>query len=688
MFYASQTNRRIRDVQRRAAGGTTTLNHVKALAAALVVLSAPASATDLTNIENVSSLNGADINITDSIDLNQNNLNSPNKVDGIDLDNPGPGIQLNGNKLAANASKFVDRNGDTMTGDLDMEDNRIRGVELLSFNPDSSQQISFDSSAGKFKILDTNLPSDSDDILQSTGNGNVEIPNGNLDVDGPNKRADFGGNNDRSRIVGGSGLDIKGQNSITLQIYGGGSYSEGIQIGRAADSKIDLEGGDVKIPNGNLDMSGNKITNVKDSINIYDSGAGAEPQVNFRNIQEGHFANITADTGDLHFFASGTKGLQVNSGGNVEIPNGNLNISSDQKITFDDSGNRWIRFNGDNNRIRIDAGANWDFLTAGNDAFRSTNGAPINMNGGYIQRVGGTPAANSGAIRLGNNVDVAFRDSVDSSDVVALSVDTSNNTELPGGNVEIPNGDLSIEGNRLQEAVTQSGGFTDRFSDGAAKNWVLNGAEVVNKQLRGSNGDNHPYVKGLRIDDGYVEVYENSSSGTVPIMMRWNGEHKPNSHGVSITPVQTGEYRLEEWDNGVPSVLDSISLSSDAKRLRLSVVGDRAWAEIDTDLDGRYEETLSGELTDPEIVNSKYQKVGISDLDEGVGPFPDRTDNFTAGTMTGAPFNTRVDDLDMSGNNINNIGTSNVDAVYDSGDDRVEIRSSGQENICIGNCGA
>ncbi|MDY6789390.1 MAG: hypothetical protein SVV03_05525, partial [Candidatus Nanohaloarchaea archaeon] len=42
--------------------------------------------------------------------------------------------------------------------------------------------------------------------------------------------------------------------------------------------------------------------------------------------------------------------------------------------------------------------------------------------------------------------------------------------------------------------------------------------------------------------------------------------------------------------------------------------------------------------------------------------------------------------VNMQGNNITNIGSSDTDMVYDSGDNRLELRSNSNEDICIGAC--
>jgi hypothetical protein len=58
------------------------------------------------------------------------------------------------------------------------------------------------------------------------------------------------------------------------------------------------------------------------------------------------------------------------------------------------------------------------------------------------------------------------------------------------------------------------------------------------------------------------------------------------------------------------------------------------------------------------------------------------------GDGSGVVLSVNDESVNFKSNSLNNIGTSNVDMVYDSNDDRVEMRSNGNEDICIGNCGA
>jgi hypothetical protein len=142
----------------------------------MAVLTGGVAASDLTNIENVSSLNGGNINFTDDIDLNGNNLISPGKVDGINLSNPGTALQKNGDQLQVNTGAFVDRDGDTVTGDINLSGNNI--TEVNRINGQIAQNLGINNLSEVLtegnKTGGTDIDLD-DTNLTDTGKGNVTI---------------------------------------------------------------------------------------------------------------------------------------------------------------------------------------------------------------------------------------------------------------------------------------------------------------------------------------------------------------------------------------------------------------------------------------------------------------------------------------------------------------------------------
>ncbi|MFB6208716.1 MAG: hypothetical protein ABEJ56_01105, partial [Candidatus Nanohaloarchaea archaeon] len=75
------------------------LKRFLAASSVLLVLAASGAATDLQNIYSITPLGSNNISINGTIDLNGNNLTEPQRVDGIDLDNPGTGISVNSGRL-------------------------------------------------------------------------------------------------------------------------------------------------------------------------------------------------------------------------------------------------------------------------------------------------------------------------------------------------------------------------------------------------------------------------------------------------------------------------------------------------------------------------------------------------------------------------------------------------------------
>ncbi|QGA80322.1 hypothetical protein [Candidatus Nanohalobium constans] len=105
----------------------------------LLILTGIATATDLQNIESITPLGSQNINVNGTLDLNNNNpILAPTKVDGVDLDNPAWGLYLNNNQYRIDTgdtdSRYLNRNGDAMTGDLNLKDNSIENAVISPFS--------------------------------------------------------------------------------------------------------------------------------------------------------------------------------------------------------------------------------------------------------------------------------------------------------------------------------------------------------------------------------------------------------------------------------------------------------------------------------------------------------------------------------------------------------------------------
>ena len=138
--------------------------------------------------------------------------------------------------------------------------------------------------------------------MNYSGGSNVRIPNGNLDV------------ND-NKIHNIPFLEGRAGTNQELVFMPSGGYEFRPQ-GLGGSSALTVSNsGDIDISNGNLDINGNEV--------VYQDGSLA--------------AFSTFDAGNAYVIESGsnTRLVTVNAGGNVEIPNGNLDLKGNNITNLD-----------------------------------------------------------------------------------------------------------------------------------------------------------------------------------------------------------------------------------------------------------------------------------------------------------------------------------------------------------------
>lgn len=154
-------------------------------------------------------------------------------------------------------------------------------------------------------------------LLRVRDGGNVEIPNGNLTVSG-HLDASFTQITDTASIF----EIISGNTSDRLKYIEKSGHFEINYNDASAGTQFPIieyyDNGNVEVPNGDLLMGQNQINNV-DFIDLITGGSGSET---FRlNVNSsGEF--------DLYDLPNNQVSLRAYQGGNVEIPNGFLNVSS------------------------------------------------------------------------------------------------------------------------------------------------------------------------------------------------------------------------------------------------------------------------------------------------------------------------------------------------------------------------
>lgn len=216
-------------------------------------------------------------------------------------------IQENGNDIGG---LYVDESGDSMSGSLNMQGNHIDNANFIDLN-----------SVGDIRV-------DGTDAVRLDSNQNVEVPNGNLDVGGSsvgsqtlNVNGDILTNgeirftNGAVRVQRGNYIDDTGSADLRLRGF------HGVQL-YAQDTTTKLlnakNNGNVEIPNGNLKLS----TNAARWASVGDNnGYRIKPSA--------------ADNPDLVFTDTGgtnVETLRLKDGGNVKIPNGNLDLSGQLSV--------------------------------------------------------------------------------------------------------------------------------------------------------------------------------------------------------------------------------------------------------------------------------------------------------------------------------------------------------------------
>lgn len=298
------------------------------------------------------------------------------------------------------------------------------------------------------------------------------------------------------------------------------------------------DGGNVEIPNGNLSLTGTnpEISSVRKLIadgdlNVWTGGGGSN-------------AIQVYDQSNTQYIA------RFNEGGNVEIPNGFLDVgennlksvgttyykndqrilplSSESRFQYDD-GTDWIDLLNlkDNGNVGIpngqtllqdgsasspalsfsnDTDTGWYLGSTGNPILSVSNGdvisvgsSAIDFRGSNLRQVGGTTDANSGAIRLANGANINSRNNGDSAD---LSLITTNGIDdvIVGGS----GGDVS-------RVLLQSGGNTGIEFDGHTIGRVGGTTDANSGAIRLANNKS---IKARKSDDsedlGLVKIDGNN----------------------------------------------------------------------------------------------------------------------------------------------------------------------------------
>lgn len=258
-------------------------------------------------------------------------------------------------------SKFVDESGDTINGELSINNSKLRvnteaPNDVLRIDNTGSETstdemtVRFDDAPLRFWGYSSSAGSGSPTLALNHDDHEVEIPTGNLNMNSNSIINFFGSNCESDEVVESVNAD--------------GTYNCQSITGAADDTYVN-EGGDTM--SGNLDMSGNNIQNVGtlnastiqrngnniDSLYVDESGDSMSGSLNLQGnhvdginyldlnsegqIQTDSTDAIRIDSNQNVEIANGA--LQLNQG-DLKLPNGDLNISStgEEIAEFSDTG--------------------------------------------------------------------------------------------------------------------------------------------------------------------------------------------------------------------------------------------------------------------------------------------------------------------------------------------------------------
>jgi hypothetical protein len=377
-------------------------------------------------------------------------------------------------------------------------------VKTDGSTPITSTQAINQAEGADYLTLNNTTTGDSWDLtIGGTSSFDFDVNNNEVfTVDPANQQATFS-----SRLYGSSGFDAGGDsidNSTEVNTPGGGSDSFTVyDSSNGQDIARFNEGGDVYIPNGDLDLSG---------------GSSQVENVNYitQNPEFGNLGLWTDGSGGgqirLYDDANNQAILYAYEGGNVEIPNGDLSTSG--KHTFTNS-SASFKYSSTNDEAIIERPDGADAITIGSNGNVTINNGRFDAvsNGASID--GGNLLLNQNKISNVNGIiggdaflSLETRGN-DGSDVVTM-YGTANSHDIArfidGGTVQIPNGNLQVDsdGASIDWGENQDFGI---FYEAASDELVLEDANGV-ELIRQPKGGATQFLQGA--DIGSIESPEDS----------------------------------------------------------------------------------------------------------------------------------------------------------------------------------
>lgn len=350
-----------------------------------------------------------------ALDMAGNNIINPGLTDGADLDNPGNGLDIKnsryiviqnaiGNNELNNSQRFTVE-GLNLTDTINMTGNRITNIPAPQDGGDAVNKSYVDRNDDTIK--------DNQTLAEVLDQGNSAADD-NIDLSSQDiysvRRLQFA---DRNSDATNYNITETGGN---LQVQKDGSQRITV-----------MKGGNVKVPNGNLNVSGGQVTVPNNDVIVGDNRIvvgrnSPNPGLNFeeygvlkakiRRADSGTALKITNPTGY-------TRTLSI-QGGNVEIPNGNLDVGGNNITSIDTL--KFVEGTSINGDLEL------------NGTINATG--DLNMENGNINDVQSIDGGGN-AVRFDDRIDIHGERVEDSTGKLSLG----------DGTVEVPNGAIEVQGN-------------------------------------------------------------------------------------------------------------------------------------------------------------------------------------------------------------------------------------------------
>lgn len=640
-------------------------------------------------------------------------------------------IALRGNYLSNDADDEgvqITDTGDVAipSGDLRVDDGSSDSGIYLQESGTNKALLYWDADQDRFVIRDHQ---EGDDLIHINKNGpyvfrnpttgnamlrmnnsegsDVEIPNGNLKLANTNafEIEDTGGTAQRVATLTGSDHVLLGD----LDSAAGDTY-----IRDDGTNSIIAKNGNVEIPIGNLDMTNsvNDIQLANDAVITFNNAGGAGRGVFSLNPANNlEVGDPGAGIDHVGLYAGGSIGLNVTKNRNVEIPNGNLDISGNQITGIATGGTHALQANVDANNVgenpltlldittQNGVDIQWEANRSAGDAFTVTDdsvpqklfnvgdGGNVKIPNGNLKMMGG---GNVEFYNGGTN-DFGLRYDTGNDFIHLYDAGSGYIMKWHGGtqNVEIPNGDLNMSGNYINDVDVMTGSLV--VEDGTRWRDLLRGRKPTyngtwdktgNPALPDTNSRAETSNFGSAIEWTLSNHDDDRFSNTIEFLFQYGGGWYPEDTGsgwtaeiqVYRTDLNGGAggwdtmYTFDNTDSGSwhRFTYEGSSTRSDHKKIRINITD----APTDYARFGfiqLYADTLGGGWT------SQFEAAKFGAFDKiSIG-----TTNVSYGSTLSVDGDVQVSNgnLDMTGSN--NIVGVGGDVKFDQGALIREFNSGG-----------